>query len=439
MPALCCGCRKRSPRCHGPAPTASHRQIELDEATILAAQRRYRAGAARGDLRPDRGEPLQARCARPRRGHEGPWRLHLSVQDGRLALAIARRCAAIRSRPCCSALRASAARCANISRSAISYYSAIRKASAQEIETIDMARRAIHDRAARLLLEAARGQGRNRFRHGPAAVHADLRAAYQGLRERDANKWAPVFRDQSRDRIKENVGAKQKASHPLARARRCWCSSRWSAAPGCGGSSSTGPRRGSNIPAQGVLVSADDGRASFVAFKAIGADFAYLEASRRGRRSATRGSRATSTRCAPAGLPFGAVHHYDPCIPADRQAANFVTVVPRDDTPAAARDRARRNRRRMREAGQRSGGRKRADDLPQPGRRPCRQAGDPQDLSRPFEDRYHLAGAIDRNLWLTRDRFQPDYAGRPWTLWTANSQLRSEAGSTPVRWVVAQP
>ena len=27
---------------------------------------------------------------------------------------------------------------------------------------------------------------------------------------------------------------------------------------------------------------------------------------------------------------MGAVHRYDPCQPADRQSANFVTVVPRD-------------------------------------------------------------------------------------------------------------
>jgi uncharacterized protein (UPF0262 family) len=39
-----------------------------------------------------------------------------------------------------------------------SYYQAIRKASAQEIETIDMARRAIHDRSARQLLERLEGK-----------------------------------------------------------------------------------------------------------------------------------------------------------------------------------------------------------------------------------------------------------------------------------------
>jgi uncharacterized protein (UPF0262 family) len=39
-----------------------------------------------------------------------------------------------------------------------SYYQAVRKASAREIETIDMARRAIHDQAAHLLLERLEGK-----------------------------------------------------------------------------------------------------------------------------------------------------------------------------------------------------------------------------------------------------------------------------------------
>jgi lysozyme len=60
-------------------------------------------------------------------------------------------------------------------------------------------------------------------------------------------------------------------------------------------------------------------------------------------------------------------------------------------------------------------------------------------LSPAFEKRYHTAHAIDRNLWLMRDRYQPDYAGRPWTMWTANSALENEAGSDDLRWVVVQP
>lgn len=196
------------------------------------------------------------------------------------------------------------------------------------------------------------------------------------------------------------------------------------------------PPRGA-FPTQGVLVGARDGRANFVAFKAIGADFAYLEAS-----SGADGRDPWFARnldaVRAAGLAFGAVHHYDPCVAADRQAANFVTVVPRDETllpPAIELDES-------------------ADDCPRPVSDPAVEselmtfinqveghAGKPAllKISRGFEARYRLAGAIDRNLWLTRDRFQPDYGGRPWTLWTANSQLRSEAGPDPVRWIVVQP
>lgn len=190
-------------------------------------------------------------------------------------------------------------------------------------------------------------------------------------------------------------------------------------------------------PAQGVEVGADDGRASFVAFKAVGADFAYLDASDgAAKRDPWFARNLDAVRAA--GLPFGAVHRYDPCIPADRQSANFVTVVPRDEAllpPAIELDRL-------------------ADDCPKPVSDAAVEselmtfvnqveshAGKPAILkiSEAFEDRYHLAGTIDRNLWLTRERFEPDYAKRPWTLWTANSQLRSEASADPVRWIVAQP
>ena len=39
-----------------------------------------------------------------------------------------------------------------------SYYKALRKASAGELETLDMARRGIHDRGSRYLLEALEGK-----------------------------------------------------------------------------------------------------------------------------------------------------------------------------------------------------------------------------------------------------------------------------------------
>jgi lysozyme len=193
----------------------------------------------------------------------------------------------------------------------------------------------------------------------------------------------------------------------------------------------------SEFPVQGVLIGAADGVADFKALRAIGADFAYLEASNG---ASARDSRfaANLQRVRDSGLRFGAVHAYDPCIPAERQAANFVTTVPRDETllpPAIALD-------------------KLAGECPDPVSEAAVESelttflnqveghvGQPAVLkvSPEFQERYRIAGRLERSLWLTRDWRQPDYAGRPWTLWTANGALRTEAGDTPVRWIVLQP
>ena len=195
-------------------------------------------------------------------------------------------------------------------------------------------------------------------------------------------------------------------------------------------------------PVQGIEIGAGDVPGpgepfNFTAFKAIGADFAYLDASR----GADERDPAFSANLAGvrgAGMQFGAVHSYDPCIPAEKQAANFVTVVPRDASllpPAVELD-------------------KTADDclanisdaaveselttfLNQIEGHTGKEAL--LKISAGFEQRYHFAARIERDLWLSGEWFQPSYAGRPWTLWTANSALRSEASDTPVRWIAAQP
>src|SRR5512143_1960149 len=84
-------------------------------------------------------------------------------------------------------------------------------------------------------------------------------------------------------------------------------------------------------PMQGVEISSVDGSVDWRALKAIGADFAYLDASASAfARDPAFVQNLEDARAAM--LQVGAVHRYDPCQPADRQAANFVTVVPRDQT-----------------------------------------------------------------------------------------------------------
>lgn len=125
--------------------------IELDEATILLRSpevEQERQVALRDLVSDNCFKPLRA----VERGHHGPWSLHLAVAEGRLTMAMRDSAGAD-----AGTLGLGLARFRRVVREYFaicnSYYKALRKASAQEIETIDMARRAIHDRATRQLLE----------------------------------------------------------------------------------------------------------------------------------------------------------------------------------------------------------------------------------------------------------------------------------------------
>ncbi len=63
-----------------------------------------------------------------------------------------------------------------------SYYQAIRTAPPSRIQAIDMGRRGLHDEGSRTLLERLEGKITRRSRHRASAVHADLRAALEGVR-----------------------------------------------------------------------------------------------------------------------------------------------------------------------------------------------------------------------------------------------------------------
>ena len=135
-------------------PRISH--VDLDETTILwrNADIEQERRVAMFDLIEDNTfKPLRAFAA----GHEGPYRLRLKVHDGRLAMTISSDAGQELEtlilamgrfrRP----IREYFAICE-------SYYQAIRKASPQEIETIDMARRGVHNRAAEILIERLEGK-----------------------------------------------------------------------------------------------------------------------------------------------------------------------------------------------------------------------------------------------------------------------------------------
>jgi len=193
----------------------------------------------------------------------------------------------------------------------------------------------------------------------------------------------------------------------------------------------------SEFPTQGALVAEEDGAVDFNALRAIGADFVYLEASHgaEGRDAMFPRNLAAAVD---AQLPHGVVHAYDPCVSAERQAANFVTIVPRDADqlpPAIALDKlASACADPIVEAGLES-------ELTTFINQVEGHVGQPVllKISPEFEAEHGVAVRIERNLWLERDFVEPDYAGRPWTLWTASKYSRGEASDAPLRWVVVQP
>ncbi len=130
--------------------------VTLDEATILSRNEdveREREAALRDLVADNSFTPVRA----TERGQAGPWSLHLSVIDGRLAIAVVDGQGAD-----AGTIGLGLQRFRRVVREYFaicdSYYKALRRTSAQEIETIDMARRAIHDRATRDLLEALEGK-----------------------------------------------------------------------------------------------------------------------------------------------------------------------------------------------------------------------------------------------------------------------------------------
>lgn len=130
--------------------------IDLDEETIIwrnADIEQERRIAIFDLIEENTFKPLRA----VERGGMGPYRLRLAVQDGRLMMTIANTEEAVLEE-----LLLGLARFRRPIREYFaicdSYYQAICKATPAEIETIDMARRGVHNNAAELLLERLEGK-----------------------------------------------------------------------------------------------------------------------------------------------------------------------------------------------------------------------------------------------------------------------------------------
>jgi uncharacterized protein (UPF0262 family) len=130
--------------------------IELDERTIL-----WRSADIEQERRIAIFDLIEDNQFAPQRAHPdgyaGPYKVRLSVEEGRLALAIRR----ADDTPL-ETLVLGLARFRRPIRDYFaicdSYYQAIRQSTPQQIETVDMARRAIHNEAADLLRERLDGK-----------------------------------------------------------------------------------------------------------------------------------------------------------------------------------------------------------------------------------------------------------------------------------------
>ncbi len=189
-------------------------------------------------------------------------------------------------------------------------------------------------------------------------------------------------------------------------------------------------------PEQGAVIASGAGPVRFETLRALGGAFVYLTLPATGG-APDPGFPERLAAAQAAGLKVGVVQRFNPCLRADPQSADFSRLVARDADllpPAIALD------------GLADGCDPTVSDAAVESELMTlinqieRHASKPAilKLGRAFEARHRTATALSRDLWLARDRARPDYAGRPWLLWSANSALVSEVSAEPIEWVVVQ-
>jgi lysozyme len=191
-----------------------------------------------------------------------------------------------------------------------------------------------------------------------------------------------------------------------------------------------------DFPMQGVVVDESHGKPFWPTLGATGVDFAYLTATT-GDKKRDREFASNLAAVREAGIRFGAVHRFDICRLATDQATLFITTVPRFEgaLPPAVE---------LGFSNTCTGRPDRALILSELATFLSQieaHSGVPAVLmvSDDFETQYNVTGSIDRNVWLERSWLLPDYAAKPWVMWTANPRRRVDGLDGAVRWAVVKP
>jgi lysozyme len=190
-------------------------------------------------------------------------------------------------------------------------------------------------------------------------------------------------------------------------------------------------------PEQGAMVPAGGTPVRFETLKAVGAQFVYLPLAASPGLDSPGGFADRFIRARQAGMQVGVLLPFDPCAGADAQSGLFAQMVPRDSRllpPAIGLDRlAEGCNPKVSDAAVESELMTLINQIElHAGKQVILK------LSPAFQDRHRTATTMARDLWLARDRARPDYAGRPWLLWSANSARVTEASEEAVEWVVVQ-
>lgn len=188
-------------------------------------------------------------------------------------------------------------------------------------------------------------------------------------------------------------------------------------------------------PVQGIVVDASNGKPTWSMLAATGVDFAYLTATESDKKR-DPGFAANLEGVREAGIRYGALHKFDICRLASDQATLFITTVPRSPNalpPAVLLDYSETCSSKPDRALILS---EVSTFLSQIEAHSGTQAV--LLLAEDFEEQYRISAAIDRNVWLERTWLLPDYAAKPWVMWTANPSRRIDGIEGRVRWVVVR-